>query len=607
MVSPRPEPALGPRSTNNQGRFMNSHAQNGAPMTGGNSYMCAGTVVCCLPCVVAVSKCLVDMCTPWGTGHEHEHEHVRGSESGDRSTSRQLLRHITHPGHRSPSDSTDIGGERERGTRLSPTSASSSSNHYYLHFTATLHDYSSAHRTSHLRLTATLACHVSVPAPGPCLLLSRFKIGTPGFALPRTRLIWRLILGIRFRTARQHDSTTARWQLKQKLPVSLWQLASTCLHHILFYQLTDSQTEPQFLIKIQPTPMHQHDSPLGKHCDSPSFDTVKSACSQSSQGNISPYSPTSAAPHLQNICAVFIRAINERDLYPESPAWAENCHPNFTADHDCPVRKRKIIMNLKEWLRTKRDMIAGDCPEFRIEIPEQNTTIYQNERAAEVFLVVKSFGLIEGVVAQDVGVFEFKYGRGRWLATKYRGLRGLNDALSVYGAPDHSVTAGYFLSKEQDSLKHFILNWTCVRRDFHLLPEKFEHVSLDIGNTDQRPEIPRPAPQSSHIYSPHSRPFHRPRQVHLSSHLRITIHSSRHPSSNTLTANLINIIKQNFPNGWKNLIFIDMSLGAGLEELVCYHIHAMLGRKLMWLVKVREFNMEEEGRVEGYEFDGGYM
>ena len=131
-----------------------------------------------------------------------------------------------------------------------------------------------------------------------------------------------------------------------------------------------------------------------------------------------------------------LRKFNERDLYPESPAWANHCDPDFKADHDCPVRKKKIAMNLEEWLQTKRDMIAGDCPEYRIEIPEQNTTIYQKEGAAEVFLVIKSFGLIEGVVAQDIGVFEFKYARGRWMAIKYRGLRGLNDGLSVYGASE---------------------------------------------------------------------------------------------------------------------------------------------------------------------------
>lgn len=179
--------------------------------------------------------------------------------------------------------------------------------------------------------------------------------------------------------------------------------------------------------------MLQHDSPLGVHCDS---QPLKSAFSGPEQADVSPYTPTSAAPYLEKICSGFIKAINERDLYPESPVWADHCDPDFKADHDCPVRKKKIVMNLEEWLRTKRDMIAGDCPEYRIEIPEQNTTIYQKEGAAEVFLVIKSFGLIEGVVAQDVGVFEFKYGRGRWMAIKYRGLRGLNDGLSVYGAPE---------------------------------------------------------------------------------------------------------------------------------------------------------------------------
>lgn len=141
---------------------------------------------------------------------------------------------------------------------------------------------------------------------------------------------------------------------------------------------------------------------------------------------------TSSAAYLKDICRRMVDAVNKRD-WSRSPGcvWDHFApHPDVDATNIAPMQidpfGSKIIregplMSIRRWQE-----MTSSYPNLYYKILDMSVDLEEKLGFARVFFTCETYGVMEGVVGQTVGIFEWRRSEesGPWLCTEYGGMRG---------------------------------------------------------------------------------------------------------------------------------------------------------------------------------------
>ena len=135
------------------------------------------------------------------------------------------------------------------------------------------------------------------------------------------------------------------------------------------------------------------------------------------------------AHEVEAICHAFVNAVNQRTLSIDDPIW-HHMAPVFRADADFPAQAQEL--DLAGLLQTIKGIIS-DNPGHHMRILSLDTEVNRYDDRANVYMTTEVHGVPEGVVGQNVAVFEFQKLDDRWRGVRYQGLRGMGGLQSGFG------------------------------------------------------------------------------------------------------------------------------------------------------------------------------
>lgn len=128
--------------------------------------------------------------------------------------------------------------------------------------------------------------------------------------------------------------------------------------------------------------------------------------------------------YLTEACKIFTQGLNKRDFDASSPHW-QVVADNFEADFDHPVLGR-VRHDLPGTLEVLREL-ASKFPAHESRVSNVDVRLNGEKGQAEVFAVVDSYGSPPEQVRQSLVTQQWQRIDGRWLCTRYTGVRGMAD------------------------------------------------------------------------------------------------------------------------------------------------------------------------------------
>lgn len=141
---------------------------------------------------------------------------------------------------------------------------------------------------------------------------------------------------------------------------------------------------------------------------------------------------TSTVSYLEDISRRVVNAVNTRDWSTSPGCVWEHFAPHSIADATNtspmqvdPLGSKAIRDGPQQSVQRWREMTT-QYPDLHYKLLDMSTDLHEKLGFARVFITCETYGVMDGVVGQNVGVFEWRRSdrESRWLCTEYGGMRG---------------------------------------------------------------------------------------------------------------------------------------------------------------------------------------